>query len=36
MLLTAYAAGAPIDIGGAGACNEVGFVESASSMQLTQ
>jgi hypothetical protein len=36
MLLTAYAAGSPINIGGAGACNDVGFVESATAIQLTQ
>jgi hypothetical protein len=36
MLLTAYAAGTPIDVSGAGACNEVGFVESASAIQVTQ
>jgi hypothetical protein len=35
-LLTAYAAGSPIDSTGAGACNDVGFVESLSSLELTQ
>jgi hypothetical protein len=36
MLLTAYTSGAPIDIGGTGACSDVGFVESAAYVQLTQ
>jgi hypothetical protein len=36
MLLTAYAAGSPINVQGAGACNDVGFVESATAIQLTQ
>lgn len=36
MLLTAYAAGTPVNFGGAGACNEFGSVESVSVIQLTQ
>jgi hypothetical protein len=36
MLLTAYTTGAPVDLGGTGACSDVGFVESLSAVQLTQ
>jgi hypothetical protein len=36
MLLTAYTSGALINIEGAGTCNEVGFVESLQTLQLTQ
>ncbi len=36
LLLTAYATGAVVNLQGAGSCNEVGFVESLQSAQLTQ
>ena len=36
MLLTAYAAGTPVNIAGTGLCSDVGIAESLGVLQLTQ